>query len=129
MTPKANGDPLFPADSRRCRLLVRIGMAATAAMLGTFSLRAVPAWARPPAGPPAVALPVPMASVPRASDRFVITAPARLDSAMVVKAREDLDPQMVLRPEVRHRGRAPADPVRILVRPLPAGVPARAVPR
>jgi len=56
-------------------------------------------------------------------DRFVIVAPAELDAAMVVRARDDIDPEMVFNPETRRRGLVPNGPAPVIVAPVPGHAP------
>ena len=77
---------------------------------------------RTPAGPipgrPRLPLRPPVASLPR--DPFVIETPAWVDPQMVVPAREEIDPEMVVHPETHLRGSAPR-----LVAPIPRARPRR----
>ena len=134
MKPKSDFDPMFPSDiRRRTRPFRWIAAVLIVLAAGGLALRAGPIPPRRP-GPrpqpmPVAPMPVPggwMAAqqVPDPSnppgltfqprDRFVIVAPAELDAAMVIRAREDIDPAMVFNPETRSRGSTPRWPAPVV---------------
>jgi hypothetical protein len=143
MRPKKDVDPMFQVDRRRrFRPIVTIGALAIVAAVSGLSLRAGPIPSRRsgtfpgriapmPAGPMAIQGPVqnPRAGAMQPRDHFVIVAPAELDTAMVVRAREDLDVEMVVDPETWRRRSHPTGPA-TAVSPymIPGPVPAPVEP-
>jgi hypothetical protein len=119
MKPKADFDPMFRSGPRRRhRTIAWIGLATIVMGVGGLSLRAGPLPLRPPVSRLPIA-PNRAASAAQQPDRFVIVAPAELDAAMVVRARADIDPQMVFNPETRRRGSGPSDPAPVIIAPIP----------
>jgi hypothetical protein len=158
MKPKWDFDPMFPTNRRpRFRPLRWIGAVLIVTALGGLTLRAGPIPKRRSASSPLQIVPMPGGYVvlpgaapnPRAvrvqpRDRFVIVAPAELDTAMVIRAPENLDAAMVFNPETGRRGSAMVgsasavaptvpDPAQGAVphelRPAPSSPRPRAVPR
>jgi hypothetical protein len=138
MKPKTDFDPMFQADLPRRRWPIRwIGASTIVLALSGLALRAGPIPPRRPVSPPSRLAPMPGgwvavqggASNPRVGemqprDRFVIVAPAEIDPGMVVRAREDIDPEMVFNPDTRRRGSAPIVPAPVIVAPVTAPAPA-----
>jgi hypothetical protein len=136
MKPKTNFDPLFHTDLRRRWPIRSIGALTIVLSLSGLALRAGPIPMRRQVSPPLRVAPVPggqlrvqgNAANPQARsmqplDRFVIVAPSELDAAMVVRARDDIDPEMVFNPETRRRGLAPNGPAPVIVAPVPGHAP------
>ena len=149
MKPKSDFDPMFPSDiRRRTRPFPWIAAVLVVLAAGGLALRAGPIPPRRPGprlrplpvapmpapgggmafqGVPGPANPLGLTFLPR--DRFVISAPAELDAAMVIRARDDIDPEMVYNPETRRRGSTPRE----LAPMVPGGpnlpLPAPTIPR
>jgi hypothetical protein len=129
-------DPMFHADLRRRWPIRSILPLMIVLALGGLALRAGPIPMRRQVSPPLQFAPVPGGPLrvqggvanPQAGnrqprDRFVIVAPAELDAAMVVRARDDIDPEMVFNPETRRRRLAPNGPAPVIVAPVPGHAP------
>lgn len=126
MKPKPDFEPMFQADRKRRRRSMHAALAVVVVTtLSGLSLRAGPIPARRPTPPLRPVVPIPGGRVviqggaanPQvgrapAVDRFVIAAPVELDRAMVVRARDDIDPGMAF-PEAGRRGS-------MLIGPAPA---------
>lgn len=131
MKPKPDFEPMFQADQKRRRRPIRgAAVIVIAIALSGMSLRAGPIPARRPASPLRPVLVQGGAANPQtgktqAADRFVIAAPAELDRAMVVRARDDIDPAMVFNPETGRRRVMPNGPAPVIVAPAPGQAPPR----
>ena len=138
MKTKTDSAPMFRADMRRWHWRIRsIVLSMIVLALSGLALQAGPIPRRRPAPQPMKLIPIPggrfavqggvanpQLGIPRPSDRFVIIAPAELDPRMVVRARADLDAEMVFNPETGRRGLAPANRPPIIVAPVPGQAPA-----
>jgi hypothetical protein len=140
MKTKKDFDPMFHAERRRgSRRIGRIGALTIVAAMSGMGLRAGPIPPRR-VGPSSVRIaPMPTGSrafqgparspeggVMPSRDPFMIVAPADLDPRMVVRAREDLDVEMVVNPETWRRGSMVTEPAPAVVRYSPRPVPAPA---
>ena len=130
--------PMLQSD-RRCGFgpMIPIGALTIVAALGGMALRAGPIPTRreatwsvrsAPMSAGATAFQGAARNLPGAvtpsRDRFVIVAPAYLDPKMVVRAREDLDVEMVVNPETWRRASPITDPAPAVVPYSPTPVPA-----
>jgi hypothetical protein len=122
MKPKTEFDPMFQADGRRRRGLIR----SIGALMVVLTLSGLAVLAAAP--PPRARGPVTARQVltVQPHDQFMIVAPPELDAAMVVRARADLDAEMVVNPEMQRRGSAPIRPAPGPGLSVPKRVPAAA---